>query len=206
MANKIDYKKELKEFYKPPKNRVVFVDVPLMNYIMVDGKGNPNNSKEFQEAMETLFPVAYGIKFRIKKEQGVDFGVMPPEGLWWSDNMDDLLNGNKDNWQWTVMIMQPDVVSEEIYHEVVKEVTEKKSLAMIDKIRFEAYDEGLSAQIMHVGSYDSEHENIMKIHNAIKEGGYELRGKHHEIYLKDFRRTKPENLLTVVRQPMGVKN
>lgn len=199
--DKKDYKKELKDFYNPATKTVSEVTVPKMNFLMIDGKGDPNTSKEFASAIETLYPVAYGIKFAIKKSTGFDFGVMPLEGLWWADDMNDFMAGKKDNWFWTLMIMQPEKVTKDLYEKVLLEVKEKKNPPMIDKLRFESYEEGRSVQIMHIGPFSAEGPNIQKLHAYVKEKGGKLSGKHHEIYLSDMRKTAPEKLKTVLRQP-----
>jgi hypothetical protein len=202
-TTKIDFKKELKELYNPKTNIVSEVTVPRMNFLMIDGKGDPNTSKEFADAIQALYPVAYTIKFVIKKSISYDFSVMPLEGLWWSDDLSDFATGKKDNWYWTLMIMQPKVVTREIYEKALNEVKAKKNPPFIEKIRFESFEEGKAAQIMHLGAFADEGPNIYKVHDHIKE----LRGKfdgktqkHHEIYLSDLRRTSPEKLKTVVRQ------
>ena len=200
---KVDYKKELKQFYSAKTGTPVLVDVPKMNFLMIDGKGDPNTSQEYKDAITTLYPVAYTIKFMCKAENN-DFGVMPLEGLWWSDDMDDFTKGNKDNWFWTAMIMQPPVVTKKHFEEAVKQVKEKKTPASIDKIRFEAYKEGRAAQIMHIGSYSEEDANIELVHQLIFDQGGKLQGltkKHHEIYLSDPRRVDPSKLKTIIRQP-----
>jgi hypothetical protein len=198
---KIDYKKEYKNLYNPSTKNVSEVIVPKFNYLMIDGKGDPNTSQEYIDAIQTLCPVAYTIKFGLKKASDIDFGVMPLEGLWWADDMNDFVAGKKDNWLWTAMIMQPEMVTKEIFDQAVKDVKAKKNPASIDKIRFDSLDEGRSAQIMHIGPYSEEGSNIMKIHAYIKELGGKLSQKHHEIYLSDPRKAAPEKLKTVVRQP-----
>ena len=116
MTEKIDYKKRLKAFYGASAKKIAVVDAPEMNFLMIDGKGDPNTSEEFKDAVEALFSVSYTLKFMIKKGPvGVDYGVMPLEGLWWSEDMSDFTTGNKANWLWTAMIMQPELVTEEIY-------------------------------------------------------------------------------------------
>lgn len=200
---KKDYKKELKELYNPSKKEVSTVIVPKMNYLMIDGKGDPNTAKEYADSIQALYPVAYTIKFAIKKATGLDFGVMPLEGLWWSDDMSDFITGKKDNWHWTSMIMQPDCVTKEIFEKAVVDVKEKKNPASIDKIRFESFDEGKSAQIMHIGPFADEGPNIKKVHSYILDAGGTFTGKnqkHHEIYLSDMRKTAPEKLKTIIRQ------
>jgi hypothetical protein len=201
--NKFDFKKENKRLYSPSKKEVSIVDVPKMNFLMIDGKGDPNTSKEFKDAVETLFPVAYKIKFTVRKEQDIDYKVMPLEGLWWTDDMAKFSVDKKDEWKWTVMIMQPHIVKEQLFNKAVEEVRKSKKPPAVDLIRFMAFHEGKSAQIMHVGPYSEEPANIHKIHQTIADKGFKLKGKHHEIYLKDFTKTKPENLLTVIRQPFS---
>lgn len=198
---KIDFKKELKEFYGPSIKEVSEVNVPVTNYLMIDGKGDPNTSQEFQDAIATLYPVAYAIKFFFKKQKEIDYGVLPLEGLWWAEDMNDFVFAKKDNWFWTLMIAQPKFVTREIFEENLEAVKLKKKLPMIDKLRFEAYDEGRSAQIMHIGSYADETLNIQKIHSFIKEKSGKLVGKHHEIYLSDARKADPAKMKTVLRQP-----
>lgn len=199
----MDYKKELKQFYAAKVGKPVVVQVPKMNFIQIDGRGDPNTSQEYIDAIEALYPVAYTIKFSSKNKNGEDFGVMPLEGLWWSDNMEDFSSGNKENWQWTAMIMQPDVITEELFNHAVQQVKDKKSPKSLDKIRFSSYDEGRAAQVMYVGPYSDEGPTIEKLHDFISEQGGTLKGakRHHEIYLGDPRRTAPEKLKTIIRQP-----
>jgi hypothetical protein len=203
MTTKIDYKKEFKTLYNPPKKEPVIVDVPEMNFLMIDGKGDPNTAQEYKDAVSTLYPVAYTIKFAVKKGLEVDFGVMPLEGLWWVPDMEMFSMEDKDAWLWTAMIMQPEKVTFELFEEAVAQTREKKNPPVIDKIRFESYHEGLSVQLMHIGPYADEAPNIERMHAYAIGQGYELRGKHHEIYLSDPNRTAPERLKTVIRQPIG---
>lgn len=197
---KTDFKKELKEFYNPTGKEITQAIVPAMNFLMVDGKGDPNTSKEFSDAIEALYPVAYTIKFDCKKNLDKDFGVMPLEGLWWADDMSDFTNGNRDNWKWTLMIMQPDFVTKELVEKSIKAVAEKKKPSAISKVRFEKYTEGQSVQIMYTGPFADEGPTIQEMHKKIEELGGTLSGKHHEIYLSDMRRTAPEKLKTILRQ------
>ena len=201
---KIDWKKELKHLYRPSARALVAVDVPAMNFLMIDGAGDPNTAQEYQQAVEALYAVAYALKFMVKKgPAAVDYGVMPLEGLWWVDDMRQFSVDDKGAWQWTMMIMQPEHVTETLLEEALEQVRVKKDPAALARMRFESYHEGLSAQIMHVGPYAAEAPTIEKIHRFIAENGYQLRGKHHEIYLGDPRRTAPERLKTIIRQPMG---
>lgn len=204
--DKIDYKKEFKSLYNPPSKEVVVVDVPAFNFVMVDGKGDPNTAQEYREAVEALFAVSYALKFMVKKgKSAVDYGVLPLEGLWWAEDMNSFVTGDKASWLWTAMIMQPNFVTDALFREAVEQTAKKKGLPALAKLRFEAFKEGLSAQIMHIGPYAAEGPNIEKIHNYIQTNGYQLHGKHHEIYLGDPRKAAPEKMKTVLRQPMKKK-
>ena len=199
---KINLKKELSEYYNPSKAKVTFVDVPAMNFLMVDGKGDPNTAKSYAKAIETLYSVSYTLKFTVKKgEMAIDYGVMPLEGLWWVEDMTKFDPEKKDDWLWTAMIMQPDFITKEMVEEARNSVRIKKNPKALSLLRFETFREGPCAQIMHIGPFSEEGPNIAKVHKAIEDSGHELSGKHHEIYLSDFRRTAPEKLRTVVRQP-----
>ena len=200
---KIDYKKVFKHLYNPPQKEPVFVEVPPMNYLMVDGQGKPD-SIDAQHAIQALYSVAYTLKFMIKKDREVDYGVLPLEGLWWAEDMESFRTGDKNAWRWTYMIMQPDFISASMAEKAVGEVKSKKKPAAIDKIKFESLAEGKSAQIMHIGSYADEGSNIEKLHAFIRNAGLTFDGhkqKHHEIYLSDPGRTAVEKLKTIVRQP-----
>ncbi len=202
---KVDFKKELKHLYKPPTNRVEIVNVPEMNFLMIDGKGDPNTSQEFSDAVEALFGVSYTLKFMIKNgEREIDYGVTPLEGLWWAEDMEAFTTTrDKSQWDWTMMIMTPEWISSEIYAEALALVRKGKNPTALDKVRLERYDEGLCVQIMYVGSYDDEGPLLMKLHQEfLPENGYAENGKHHEIYLGDPRRVAPEKLKTVLRQPV----
>lgn len=201
--NKTDYKKELKQFYGAKLGKPVVVEVPKMNFIMVDGKGDPNTSQEYIDAVEALYPVAYTIKFA-SKLGGNDFSVMPLEGLWWTKDMKDFNTEDKSNWLWTVMIMQPDVVSIDLYNQAVQQVKQKKSPKSLDKVRFESFEEGRAAQVLYVGPYSGEGPTIQALHQFISDQGGSLQATskhHHEIYLGDPRRTDPAKLKTIIRQP-----
>lgn len=200
---KIDYKKELKEFYRPSAKKVVEVNIPKMNFLMVDGNGAPETI-EYKEAIEALYSVSYTLKFMIKKgDIGIDYGVLPLEGLWWADDMSDFINDNKSKWIWTMMIMQPDLVTKNLVQEAINQVKDKKNLPAIDKVKFKPFQEGKCAQTLHVGPFSEEGPTVERVHSFITECGNELKGKHHEIYLTDIRRAAPENLKTVIRQPMS---
>jgi hypothetical protein len=200
--DKIDLKKQLKKFYNSSSKEVEFVDLPAMNFLMVDGKGNPNNSPDYRAAIEALYSVSYTLKFMVKKDKRIDYGVMPLEGLWWIDDMTKFNPERKDDWLWTAMIMQPNIVKAEDVKAAIEQAKKKKDLPAIDRLRFESFNEGKAAQIMHIGLYSAEGANIAKMHDFIQNKGYTLSGKHHEIYLNNPGKTAPEKLKTIIRQPM----
>lgn len=205
---KIDLKKQEKELYSPSTREVSFIDVQEMKYLMIDGEGDPSTSTEYHDAMEALFPVSYKVKFISKKDKSQDYVVMPMEGLWWVDNMEDFTIKDKSGWKWTSMVRQPDFISKRMVESAIKEMEEKKNPPALSKIRFEKFREGLSAQIMYVGPYSEEGPTVEMLHNFIHEKGYVFDGnkpgqRHHEIYISDVRRTRPEKLKTVIRQPIN---
>jgi hypothetical protein len=192
-----------KHFYKASGKEVAFVDVPVMNFLMIDGHGDPNTSQSYKDAVEALYAVSYALKFDLKK-QGLDYKVGPLEGLWWSEDMGKFSLDKKGDWLWTMMIAQPDEVTPEKLSEIITLVRQKKTLPALDKIRLAKMKEGNAAQIMHLGPYSSEGPTIQKLHDWIFKHGYHFDGreqKHHEIYFGDPRRMAPENLKTILRQP-----
>ena len=198
---KIDFKKTLKHLYNPPAGKFTLVDVAPMNFLMIDGHGDPNKTPAFQENTEALYTLAYTIKFALKPA-GVEYVVPPPEGLWWMEDMREFSLAVKDRWDWTLMMMQPQAVTPEILANARQQALRKKALQALEKVRLEVYHEGLSVQIMYYGSYADEGPTIARIHAFIRDEGYLPNGKHHEIYLGDPRRTPPEKLKTVIRQPV----
>jgi len=200
--SKTDFKKEWKHLYRPSAKEFVVIDVPPMNFLMIDGHGDPNTAREYKEAIETLYAMAYALKFMSKKEKGVDYVVPPLEGLWCVKNMEKFTTDDKSAWDWTMMIMQPESVTQEMFEEALKEVEKRKNPPALSKLRLEAYHEGLAVQIMHIGPYEAEGPTIARMHAFIDENGYESVGKHHEIYLGDPRKVAPEKLKTVLRQPI----
>ncbi|MCB0076483.1 MAG: GyrI-like domain-containing protein [Anaerolineales bacterium] len=198
---KIDLKKQLKPLYSPPSNRVVEVEVPTMNFLMIDGSGDPNSSQAYAHAVEALFAVAYALKFMVKRgPQAVDYVVMPLEGLWWSADISTFSVDRKAEWLWTMMIMQPGVVTTPMVTDAIDQVRRKKGLSAVDAIRFVPFHEGRCAQILHRGPFSEEGPTIARLHEHIAQQG-SLRGKHHEIYLSDIRRAAPANWKTIIRQP-----
>jgi len=204
MPVKVDFKKTLKEFYQPSSKEVVLVEVPEMQFLMIDGIGSPGDSKEYQDALAVLYPIAFKTKF-LSKAKGKDYVVPPLEGLWWADNMNDFTEGNRDKWKWTMMIMQPDWINPEMINEAIKITNEKKPelSELLSKLRFERYREGRAAQIMHIGPYSEEGPTVQKVHDFIQKEGGKFDGhrrKHHEIYLSDPRKANPSTMKTVLRQ------
>ncbi|MCW5790247.1 MAG: GyrI-like domain-containing protein [Polyangiaceae bacterium] len=176
--------------------------MPPLQYLMIDGQGDPNMSPDYQRAVECLYSVSYVIKFAIKRApQGTDYGVMPLEGLWWSDDMATFSVERKADWRWTMMILQPSLVGADTVRKAIDEVQRKKQLTCLERLRFETFDEGVCAQTLHVGPFSEEGPTVARVHAFIAERG-SLRGKHHEIYLSDVRRADPRRWKTVIRQPM----
>ena len=202
---KVDFKKTLKELYQPSAKEVVVIEVPELQFLMIDGMGSPGDSQEYQDALATLYPVAFKTKF-LSKAKGKDYVVPPLEGLWWADDMNDYRSGIRDKWKWTMMIRQPDWITENLIEEAIQ-ITKKNKPELsdfLDKLRFEKYPEGKCAQIMHLGPFSEEGPTVDKVHNFIEKQNGKFDGlnqKHHEIYLSDPRRAKPENMKTVIRQP-----
>ncbi len=199
---KVDLKKELKHLYRPSAKEVVQVDVPTMNYLMVDGEGDPNTSQAYSDAVEALFMVSYAVKFMVKKgASAIDYGVMPLEGLWWADDMSRFTTTEKSNWKWTMMIMQPSFVTPVMIDSAIADVKKKKRPTAISKLRLEAFSEGGCAQILHIGPFSEEGPTIEKVHQFI-DSKSKRTGKHHEVYLSDIRKAAPSKWKTIIRQPM----
>lgn len=202
MATKIDFKRELRHLYAAGREPAI-VQVPDLAFLMIDGHGDPNTAQEYRDAIQALYAVSYAVKFAVKREpDGFDYGVMPLEGLWWVADMSDFTTADKSTWDWTMMIMQPDRATPETVEEAKAKVAGKQPPAAIAKLRLQRFAEGLAAQVMHVGPYATEGPTIAGLHRYIAEQGYERAGKHHEIYLGDPRRSAPEKLKTVIRQPV----
>ena len=200
---KLDLKKDLKHLYNPSSKTPVMLDVPPMNFLAIDGKGAPDGP-DAVAAIEALYPVAYTLKFAVKKTKAIDYPVMPLEGLWWTDDMSRFSEEDKAAWKWTYMIMQPDLITADMVKKAIEEVRRKKNPPALGKMKFEKFDEGTSAQIMYTGPYSEEGPTIKMLHDFIHGKGLVFDGlkqKHHEIYLSDPRRVAPEKLKTVIRQP-----
>lgn len=202
----IDLRKQFKHLYQPSAKKFSTVDVPALQFLMIDGTGNPNTSQDFKDAMEALYGMSYTLKFGVKLgkygKKKYDYPVMALEGLWWMDDMREFSPERKDDWKWTVMMMQPDIITSDLVEQACRDLAAKKNPVALPKVRFETYHEGLSAQIMYIGPFADEGPTIQRLHDFIAESGHQLHGKHHEIYISDPRRTAPEKLKTVIRQPM----
>lgn len=200
---KTDFKKSL-DCYRAPAGEFRVVDVPPLQYLMIDGHGDPNTAPEYAAAIATLYPVAYTLKFASKQSLGRDYVVPPLEALWWASDMEAFTSArDKSQWDWTAMIMAPDWITPEMYDAAVAKVAAKDRPASLDKLRMETLREGTSVQTLHVGPYDDEAETLADLHHRfIPDAGLRMTGKHHEIYLSDPRRVEPSRLRTILRQPV----
>lgn len=206
---KLDLKKVYKELYNPPKKEPAVVTVPAFRYLMIEGENAEPSNPLFQQSIQLLFSVSYKAKFIIKKKLQKDYAVMPLQGLWWANDMEDFLRGNKLKWKWNLMILQPELVLDEHIDEAREKAKSDFDAQLLECLNFRWFEEKHVAQIMHIGPYSEEHDNIMKVHNLIETQGGTFNGKqqkHHEIYLSDFRKTAPEKLRTIIRQPFTPRN
>lgn len=197
----IDMKKTLKELYLAVPREPALVKVPACLYLMVDGKGDPNTSKDFQEAIQALYGLSYTLKFQLKKD-GIEFVVMPLQGLFHADDPAVFLKGKKREWQWTLMILQPKGVTAKRLEAARRQLMEKKRITSMPGVRLEKLSEGLCAQVLHIGPYAAERPTIEGLHRFIEENGCSFAGAHHEIYISDPNRTAPQKLKTIIRQPV----
>jgi hypothetical protein len=198
-ATKIDLKRQYKALYAAPPGQVQILDVPKLRFIMVDGVGDPSQGA-FQSAVQTLYNLAYTVKFGLKKAKSIEFPVMALEGLWSTNPQGGFDSVQREKWQWTLMIMQPNVVTADVVREAVEEIRRKGK--PLGDFRLDEFQEGLAAQILHVGPYSTESSSIEKIRDYMKENNYSPNGRHHEIYLGDPRRAAPSKLRTILRQPI----
>jgi hypothetical protein len=203
MTDKADFKKSL-DSYRAKLGRFRILDVPDLRYLMVDGRGDPNTSPAFTEAVEALYPVAYTLKFASKRDLGRDFVVMPLEGQWWAEDMDSFTTArDKSRWGWTLMIMQPDWIGQDLFTAAVDQVRAKSNPARLEGVRLESLSEGRCVQTLHVGTFDDEADVLARMHDEfIPANGLRMVGRHHEIYLSDLRRVAPEKQRTILRQPV----
>ncbi|MFC0543817.1 GyrI-like domain-containing protein [Kutzneria chonburiensis] len=201
--DKYDIKKAHRALYSPSSKDFALVDVPELRYIAVDGRGDPNTSNEYASAIEALYGVAYTLKFASKKTLGKDFTVGPLEGLWRADDPSVFTARHKQSWEWTMMISQPDWITEDMVRSAVDAVAKKKENPALDKVRLHTFTEGKCVQILHIGPYDDETATLDRLHNHyLPDNGLTFNGDHHEIYLSDARRTAPAKLKTILRQPV----
>lgn len=203
----IDLKAQFKHLYNQPTSKISIVDVPELSFLTIDGQGDPNTSVEYRSALEALYAVAYGLKFSAKKraKNPVDYPVMPLEGLWWVPDMREFDVQKKEKWRWRMMILQPPVIEGKMVEAMKDEVTRKKDLPSVPRLRLSVYHEGLAAQILHIGPYAEEGPTIRRLHEFMDGEGYARDGHHHEIYLGDPRKADPSKLKTIIRQPMRKK-
>lgn len=204
-----DYKKEYKEFYLPPKTPRI-VTVPAMNFLAVRDHGDPNEENgAYKQALGMLYAVAFTIKMsklgKHRLEGYFDYVVPPLEGLWWQEGVHGVDYTRKKDFQWISLIRLPEFVTKEVFDWAIREATEKKQQDF-SKVEFFPWEEGLCVQCMHIGPYDDEPATVTTMEEYAKAQGYEAdfgAGRfHHEIYLSDVRRCKPERLKTVIRHPI----
>ncbi|MBB5906899.1 GyrI-like domain-containing protein [Actinoalloteichus hymeniacidonis] len=203
MTDKIDFKKTL-DSYQAVRGRFRVLELPERQYLMIDGHGDPNSSPAFAASIEALYPVAYKLKFASKRDLGRDYVVPPLEGLWWAEDMDSFTTvRDKSQWDWTLLLMVPDWLDQDAFAAAVRQAGAKNPPDRLDRIRLETLAEGRCVQTLHVGSFDEETELLKRLHTGfIPDEGLRMVGKHHEIYLSDFRKTAPERLRTILRQPV----
>lgn len=204
VPEKVDFKKTL-DAYKARRGRIRVLEIPVMRYLMIDGSGDPNTTPQFAATIETLYPVAYALKFASSRELGRDYVVPPLEGLWWAEDMSAFTGArDKGRWNWTLMLMVPDWIDAGMLDAAVVQAGTKKSPPRLDDLRIASLDEGLCVQTLHHGSFDDEGPVLAEIHDRfIPDSGLRMRGRHHEIYFSDFRRVAPDKLRTLLRQPVG---
>lgn len=200
---KVDLRKEI-ETYTAPRGRFVVVKVPAMQFLMIDGHGDPNTAQAYEDALKSLYPVAYALKFLSRNRLERDYTVMPLEALWWADDMESFTTvRDKSRWDWTVMNMIPDWITAEHFDEARESVARKRTAPVLEKLRLERLDEGQSVQTLHIGPYDDEAPVLDELHHRfIPDNALRMTGKHHEIYLSDPRRAAPDRLRTILRQPV----
>lgn len=202
-TGKVDLKKTL-DFYRATRGTFRILDVPELRYIMIDGHGDPNTSPLYPRSLEALYPVAYAMKFASKRELGRDYVVPPLEGLWWADDMSSFTTDrDKSRWNWTMMIMVPEWVDGALFDAAVDKVRKKNSPDRLEDVRLEELSEGLCIQTLHVGSFDDEASVLEQMHHTfLPDNALQLSGTHHEVYFSDPRKTTPEKLRTLLRQPV----
>ncbi|MER7013760.1 GyrI-like domain-containing protein [Saccharopolyspora sp. NPDC000359] len=203
MPGKVDFRRNL-DAYRAERGRFRVLDVPDMQYLVVDGHGDPNTSPDFAAAVESLYPVAYKLKFASKQDLGRDYVVPPLEGLWWAEDMSAFTSArDKSSWDWTMMLMVPDWIDHAMFTTAVERARARNRPPRLDDVRLEPLSEGMCVQVLHVGSFDDEAAVLAELHDDyIPSHGLRMVGKHHEIYLSDFRRAAPDKRRTILRQPV----
>ena len=201
---KVDLKKELAS-YRAPRGRFEIVTVPPLRYLAIDGEGDPNTAAAYRDALQTIYPVAYALKFFSKRTLDRDYAVMPLEALWWADDMESFTGArDKSRWRWTLLNLLPDWIEDDQVASAREAVAGKGGAPALDRLRIEPLDEGLCVQTLHIGSYDDEAPVLEAMHvTFIPDNGLRMTGLHHEIYLSDARRTAPDKLRTILRQPVA---
>lgn len=202
--DRYDVKKALRELYAPKAGEFTFVDVPTQTFLAVDGAGDPNTSESYAQAVSALYAASYAVKFA-SKANGRALVVGPLEGLWRADDMDAFTGRDKDAWQWTMLISQPPWVTASDAEDAVSKAGAKKDHSpALGSVRLTTLSEGRCVQTLHIGSYDDEAPVLHRLHHEFMPAhGLAFGGDHHEIYLGDPRRTAPERLKTVLRQPVA---
>ena len=203
--DQVDLRKQLRHLYSPSAKRPEVVDVPALNFLTLSGTGSPD-APEFQAAVAAIYAVAFDLRFSLKRERGLDSPVMPLEGLWWTlapltSNAE--IVGDKRGWHWTLMIAEPDAVTAEDVASAKTRAAHRLPATPLADLGYERFEEGLAVQVMHIGPYSAELPTIDRLHAFAREQGFTLRGKHHEVYLGDPRRAKPEALKTIIRMPVS---
>lgn len=203
MGDKLDLKKALKPYFTGSKKGWEEITLPAFSYLMVEGQGAPGGA-DYVAALEVLYPAAYGLKFFSKLELGRDYGVPPLEGLWWADDFAAYTqDGRREEWRWTLMTMVPEWITLEHFDAAVTAQGKKKPDCDFARVRLDTLEEGLSLQHLHIGPFSEERPKLVALHDEIMPAaGLTFNGQHHEIYLSDPRRTAPEKLRTVLRQPV----
>ncbi|MBJ7354311.1 MAG: GyrI-like domain-containing protein [Thermoleophilaceae bacterium] len=201
--DKFDFKREFKEVYSPPAKDFSLTEIPPFRYLAVDGKGDPGTAQEFSDAVSALYPLAYTLKMTGKKNGGPDFVVGPMSATWRSKDKSAFVTGDRDNWEWTVMLPLPDWITDEQIAEARESVAARKNPAALSLVCAMTLNEGLCIQILYRGPYVDEAPVLARMHNEfMPEHGLDFNGDHHEIYLSDPGRTAPEKLKTILRQPV----
>jgi hypothetical protein len=203
MVQKVDLRKELKLLHSPSAKEPEIIRVPKFKFLMIDGEGPPE-TKNFQDAIQALYNAAYTIKFMWKFDKQIDFPVMALEGLWWLKQGEPFQMGRREDWCWTLMILQPRFITTSALSKAMNKIKSKKEVPALEKIRLEDFKEGLSVQMLHIGPYASEPETMEKIKLYTSERNLTACGKHHEIYMSDPRRVKPEKMKTILRHAVSV--